>query len=156
MELGQADTSSRRKMSSPRKRFIILIVALVSLGAVVALVLLARGETQFLYHARFTEFSVCAGPDPDTVLPQTPLTSLPSTTETVFACGHLEAGGSVPLHFLLFYEGKPTNWFDRQENYRAGYIFKELPQPGQKPGTYRVEVWLNRQELASTTFAIVP
>jgi hypothetical protein len=156
LELGKIEMSKGHKLKTVRKWFIVAVVACVSLGAVIAIIRLARGEGKFFYRAKFTEFFVCLGPDPTTGLPQKPVTDLASTTERVYACGYLEAGGSVPLYFLLFYEGKPTRWFDHEENYRTGYVLKEVPRFWQEPGDYRVEAWLNRQKLASATFTVVP
>jgi hypothetical protein len=128
----------------------------VSLGFVVAIVRLSRGEGKFFYQAKFTEFFVCQGPDSVTGLPQDRLDSVPSNTETIYACGYLEANGKVPLFFLLFYEGQPTRWLDRETNYRTGYVFKELPQSCRKPGDYRVEVRLQRHLVAATEFTVIP
>jgi hypothetical protein len=75
----------------------------------------------------------------------------------MYACGYLEADGPVPLHYLLFYGGKPTGWFDPTESYRTGYVLKEIPRSWwRRPGDYHVGVWLNRQMLASTEFTMVP
>jgi len=52
----------------------IVIVAWVCFGAVVAVVRLIRGEGKFIYQAKFTEFFVCEGPDPVTGLPREPVT----------------------------------------------------------------------------------
>jgi hypothetical protein len=143
-------------MSKLRKRFFIIVVAWVSLGGVVAVVRFIRGEGKFIYRATFTEFFVCEGPEPLTGLPQEPVTILPSASETIYACGYLEADGYAPLRFILFYEGEPTKWIDTGQNYQTGYIFKELPQFWRKPGNYRVEAWLHRHEVAFTEFAVVP
>jgi len=62
----------------------------------------------------------------------------------------------VPLHFLLFYEGQSTRWFDPEENYQTGYVFKELPQSWRKPGDYTGQVRLQRHKVASTEFRIAP
>ena len=139
-----------------RKWFLILIVVWVCFGVAVALVRLARGEGKFFYQARFTKFLIFEGPDPSTGLPQEPVTVLPTTVERIYACGYLEASGKVPLHFLLFYKGRSTRWLDPVEYYQSGWEFKELPQSWREPGQYRAEVWLQRHEVASTPFGIVP
>jgi hypothetical protein len=144
------------RMQRLRKWFLIAILTWVCFGAVVALVRLARGEGKFFYSARFTEFYICTGPGSITGLPQEPVTTIPSTAETMYACGYLEASGKVPLHFLLFYEGQSTRWLDPEEYYRTGYLFKELPASWRKPGTYRVEVRLQRHKVAETEFTVVP
>jgi hypothetical protein len=84
------------------------------------------------------------------------MTVVPADTEAVYACGYLEADGKVPLHFVLFYEGQATRWLDPVEHYQSGYVFRELPQSWRKPGNYRVEVFLQRHEVTSTKFTIVP
>jgi hypothetical protein len=155
LELAQV-TAADDKMQRLRKLFVIAIIIGVSLGAAVAVLRLAKGEGKFFYSARFTEFFVCEGPDPITGLPRESLATVPSTAETIYACGHLEASGKVPLHFLLFYEGQSTRWFDPAENYQTGYVFKELPQSWRKPGDYTVEVRLQRHRVASAEFRIVP
>jgi hypothetical protein len=144
------------RMQKLRKWFAIAVLIWVCFGAVVAVVRLARGEGKFFYSAKFTEFYVCTGPDPVTGLPQQPVTAISLSLETIYACGHLEASGKVPLHFLLFYEGQSTRWFDPEENYRTGYVFKELPPSWRLPGNYRVEVWLQRHRVATTDFSVVP
>lgn len=138
------------------KWFIAIIIAWVSLGAIVAIVRLARGEGKFFYSAKFTEFYVCEGPDTTTGIPKGPMTVVPSDVKTIYACGYLETNGKVPLYFVLFYEGQSTGWFDPVEQYRSGYIFRELPQSWRRPGDYRVEVWLQRHKVASTEFTIAP
>ena len=143
-------------MSGFKKWFMVIIVAWVSLGAVIAVVRLVRGEGKFIYHAKLTEFFVCEGLDPLTGLPKKPVTTLPSTIETIYACGYLEADGYVPLHFLLFYEGEATQWSDPEENYQTGLICRELPQSWRKLGNYRVEVRLHGHEVAATEFTMVP
>jgi hypothetical protein len=139
-----------------RKWFVVLIIAWVSLGAVVAIARLARGEGRFFYSAKFTEFYVCEGPDTITGIPNRPISVVPSDVKTIYACGYLEADGKVPLYFVLFYEGQSTRWFDPVEYYQSGYVFRELPQSWRKLGDYRVEVWLQRHKVASTEFTIVP
>ncbi len=143
-------------MSRFKKWFMIVIAIWVSLGVAVAIVRIVRGEGKFIYRAQVTEFFVCGGPDPFTGLPQESVTTLPQTIPAIYVCGYLEASGKVPLHFLLFYEGKSTKWFDPEENYETGYIFKELPQSWRKPGDYRVEVWLRGHKLAATEFTLLP
>ena len=139
-------------MSKIKKWFIITVSLWVLLGLVVAVVRLIRGEGKFFYRARFTEFFVCAGPDPVTGLPQEPLEQVSSSIETLYACGYLEASGSVPLYFELFHKGKPTKWFDHEAQYQTGYVFKEIPQRWLGRGHHRVEVRLNRHLVASTEF----
>jgi hypothetical protein len=156
VELVALTIKSSAKMSRAKKRFMIVIIAWVSLGAVIAVVRLVRGEGKFIYRAKLTEFFVCEGPDPLTGLPQEPMNTLPSTIETIYACGYLEADGYVPLHFLLFYEGESTKWSNPEENYQTGFIFRELPQSWRKPGNYRVELRLQGHKVAATEFAIVP
>jgi hypothetical protein len=139
-----------------RKWFVVIIIAWVSLGVVVAVVRLARGEGKFLYSARFTEFYVCEGPDTDNGTPHSPMDVVPSDIEAVYACGYLEAEGKVPLYFVLFYEGRATSWLDSAKYYQSGYVFRELPQSWRKPGRYRVEAWLRRHKVASAEFSIAP
>jgi hypothetical protein len=103
----------------------------------------------------FTEFSACEGLDPVTKQPQKAMTEFLSTTETIYACGHLEANGSVHLRFLLVYEEDPIGWFARGE-YQTGYLLEQIPPTQRKPGHYRVEVHMRRSKLASTEFTIVP
>lgn len=143
-------------MHKIRKWFVAIIIAWVSLGAIVAIVRLAMGEGKFFYSAKFTEFYVCEDPDTTTGIPDGPMTVLPSEAKTIYACGYLEADGKVPLYFVLFYEGQSTRWFDPVEQYQSGYVVKELPQSWRRPGDYRVEVWLQRHKVASTEFTIVP
>lgn len=144
-------------MTTFRKTFIITITMGMLLVAVIAVVRLATGEGKFFYQARFSQFFVCRGPDPVTGLPQEPESRFPPTVETINACGYLEADGSVPVHFLLFFEGNPTEWFAPTESYQTGYVFREVPPFWwSKPGNYRVEAWLNRHKLASSEFTIVP
>jgi hypothetical protein len=139
-----------------RKWLVTAVVIWVSCGVIIATTRLFQGEGKFFYTAKFTQFFVCAGPNPSTGLPENPTTTLPSAVTAIYACGYLEARGKVPLFFLLFYEGQPTGWFDPVEQYQTGYVFKELPRSWRKPGTYRVEVRLQRHLLASTEFTIVP
>jgi hypothetical protein len=141
-------------MEESRKWFMIVVAAWVGLGAVIFIVRLAMGEFKFFYRAKFTEFYVCEGPDPTTGLPQEPMTTVSPNAQHIFACGNLDADGKVPLHFLLFYEGKSTQWNDDVEDYRTGYVFQELPQSWRKPGDYRVEVRLQGHLVDSTEFAI--
>jgi hypothetical protein len=143
-------------MHRTRKWFVVIIIAWVSLGVVVAVVRLARGEGKFFYSAKFTEFYVCEGPDTDTGIPHRPMTVVPADIEAIYACGYLEAEGKVPLYFVLFYEGRATGWLDPVEQYQSGYVSRELPQSWRTPGSYRVEVWLQRHRVASTEFSIVP
>lgn len=143
-------------MHKVRKWFLIVIVAWVSFVVLVAVIRLARGEGKFFYSAKFTEFYVCEGPDTITGIPRRRMDIVPSDTEAIYACGYLEADGKVPLHFVLFYEGQSTRWLDPVEQYQSGYVFRELPQSWRKPGKYRVGVWLQRHEVASAEFAIVP
>lgn len=143
-------------MPKVRKWFIVGVSLWLLVGALVALARLARGEGKFVYRARFTEFSVCKGPDPLTGLPQEPLDQVPSNVETLYACGYLEADGSVPLYFLLFHEGDSTGWFDQAAQYRTGYVFKELPEQWVVPGLNRVEVFLQRRLLAAEDFVVLP
>lgn len=137
-----------------RKWFVVIIIAWVSLGVVVAVVRLARGEGKFFYSARFTEFYVCEGPETNTGIPRRPMAVVPSDIEAIYACGYLEAEGKVPLYFVLFHEGQSTRWLDPAEYYQSGYVFEELPQSWRTPGFYRVEVWLQRRRVASTHFSI--
>jgi hypothetical protein len=140
-----------------RKTFVIIISVGISLAVVIAVVRFATGEGRFFYQAKFAEFYVCAGPEPATGLPQEPVTSLPAAAKTIYACGHLQADGSVPLHFMLFHEGRSTGWFDPTEKYQTGYVFRAIPQSWwQEPGSYRIEAWLNRHKLASSEFTVVP
>jgi hypothetical protein len=156
LELGKIEMSIEHRMKAVRKWFIVAVAACVSLGVVIATICLTRGEERFFLHPKLTEFYVCLGPDPITGLPQKPATELPSTTEKVYACGYLEAFGPVSINFLLFYEGKPLRWLGQRQNYRTGYVMKEVPRFWQEPGDYGIEAWLNRQKLASATFTIVP
>jgi hypothetical protein len=143
-------------MHRTRKWFVVIIIAWVSLGVVVAVVRLARGEGKFFYSAKFTEFYVCEGPDAGTGIPHRPMVVVPADIEAIHACGYLEAEGKVPLYFVLFYEGRATGWLDPVEQYQSGYVSRELPQSWRTPGSYRVEVWLQRHRVASTEFSIVP
>jgi hypothetical protein len=146
----------RSEMKAFRKWFVIVVGSCMAVGLSIAVVRLATGKDRFFYSAKFTEFYVCTGADPATGLPLAPVAEVPSATEKLYACGYLKADGSAPLHFLLFYEGKSTRWFDHEESYRAGYVLKEIPRFWQEPGTYRVEARLNRHMVASTTFTVVP
>lgn len=143
-------------MSRLRKWFIIVVTVWVSLGVVVGLVRLIQGEGKFIYDARVTEFFICKGPDLVTGVPREIVGALPSTSETIWVCGYLQADGYVPLHFVLFYEGESTKWYNSEKNYQTGWIYKELPGNWRKIGSYRVEVWLHGHELAATDFTLVP
>ena len=143
-------------MRKLRMLIMIVALALVSCGAITTIIRFAQGEELFFSTATFTEFFVCEGPEPGTGIPKPPITTVPSSAETVYACGYLEADGKVYLYFLLFHEGQPTGWFDPDEKYETGYVFKELPHSWREPGAYRVEVRLGRRLLASTEFTLVP
>jgi|GEM_PF-2853434 len=143
-------------MHRVRKWFVLAIAAWVSVAVVVAIVRLARGEGKFFYRTKFSEFYVCEGPDTNTGIPGRPMVVVPSDMEAIYACGHLEADGKVPLHFVLFYEGQSTRWLDPVEYYQSGYVFKELPQSWRRLGNYRVEALLQRHTVASTEFSVVP
>ncbi len=156
MELVIDSNKKGGKLRRFRKWLVIAAIVWVSCGAIIATVRLFQGEGKFFYTAKFTEFFVCEGPNPITGLPKKPMATLPSTVETIYACGYLEASGKVPLYFLLFYEGQPTGWFDPVEQYQTGYVFKELPQSWRKLGHYRVEVRLQGHLLTSAEFTIVP
>ena len=105
MELGTLRAMRANKVRKVRNWFMIVISLWLLLGLIAAVSRLARGEGQFIYRARFTEVIVCEGPDPLTGLPQEALAHVPSGVETLYACGYLEADGSIPLYFLLFQEG---------------------------------------------------
>jgi hypothetical protein len=143
-------------MHKVRKWFVIVTVAWVSLGIIVAIIRLARGEGKFFYSAKFAEFYVCEGPDTNGGAPYKPMTVVPSDIKAIYACGYLEAGGKVPLHYVLFYEGQSTRWRDPVEYYQSGYVFRELPQSWREIGSYRVEVYWQRHKVASTEFTIAP
>jgi hypothetical protein len=131
---GQYSITIREKadqMPHFRRTFIIIIGVGMFLAVVIAEVRYATGEGRFFYQAKFTGFSVCRGPDPTTGFPQESVNRLRSSAETIYACGHLQAFGFEPLHFLLLYEKKPTGWFDPTENYRTGYVFKQVWTPRQ-------------------------
>jgi hypothetical protein len=142
-------------MRRVKKWFVVAVSVWLLFGLIIAVARLARGEGRFVYRARFTEFFVCEGPDPVTGLPQEPLARVTSGVETLYACGYLEADGSVPLYFLLFHEGDATGWFDQVTQYQTGYVFKELPEQWLAPGVNRVEVYLQRRLLASEEFTVL-
>jgi hypothetical protein len=156
VELVMDSTKKEHRMSKLGKWLMIAAIVSVSCGVIVAIMRLIQGEGKFFYTAKFTEFFVCEGPDPNTGLPKKPTSTLPSSVEAIYACGYLEASGKVPLFFLLFYEGQPTGWFDHVQQYQTGYVFQELPRSWRKPGDYRVEVRLQRHLLASAEFTLVP
>jgi hypothetical protein len=138
-----------------RKWFLVAAAAFLCLGVAIAVVGCVAG-VRFFYSARFTEFYVCTGADAVTGLPLPPVVEPPSATEKLYACSFLEADGSAPLLFLLDHEGK-GRYFDHGEKYRTGYVLTEIPHRfWQEPGTYRVEVRLNRHKLAEATFTVVP
>lgn len=155
MELVQV-TKESEQMKSLRKWFVLTVIASVLTGMLIAVLRLGRGEGKFFYEAKFTEFFVCEGPDPVSGFPQGHLTVVPSTAETIYACGYLEASGRVPLHFLLFHEGRALSWFDPVTDYQTGYTFKELPDIWREPGSYSVEVFLHRHKVASVEFQVIP
>ncbi len=154
MELGTLRAMRANKVRKVRNWFMIVISLWLLLGLIAAVSRLARGEGKFIYRARFTEFFVCEGPDPLTGLPQEALAHVPSGVETLYACGYLEADGSIPLYFLLFQEGDAAGWFDQVTEYQTGYVFKELPQQWLAPGENRVDVYLQRRLLASEEFTV--
>ena len=143
-------------MERPDKRVLSLIAVCLSCLVLVVLARLAWEEHNYSLRTRFTEFYVCEGPTAAAEQPPEPVGVLPSTVDTVYACGYLEALVCAPLHFHLFYEGQHTGWFDPTECYQPGWVYKELLGPWQKPGNYRVEVWSKRRAVASTEFTILP
>jgi hypothetical protein len=145
----------RSEMKTFRRWFVIVVGSCMAVGLSIAVVRLATGKDRFFYSAKFTEFYVCTGADPVTGLPEAPVAEVPSATEKLYVCGYLEADGAVPLRFLLSHEGK-SGWFAHQERHSTGYMLREIPRSWQEPGTYTVEVWLNRQKLGSATFTVVP
>ena len=139
-----------------RKSFVIVIAVCLSCLVLVVLARLAWGEHNFSFRTRFTEFYICEGQTMSAEQPPEPVTVLPSTVDTVYACGYLETLICAPLHFLLFYEGRSTRWIDPGECYQPGWVYKELPASWRKPGNYRVEVRDGRRLVGSTEFNIVP
>ena len=140
-----------------KKWFVIFVLVWVVLGTIIVAIPIALGRGGFWSRAQFTEFFVCRGPESGTGLPQEPITDVSPNARTLYVCGYLEADWIVPLHFLLFYDNKATKWFDPEEVYQTGYVYKEVPQAWrQKPGNYRVEVRLARRLIASTEFVVEP
>jgi hypothetical protein len=145
-----------RKLDKAHRWVLVVMVAWGVLGIVWSLVRLATGGVKSVDYARITEFCACEGPDPITGLPQDPITIVPSSMETIYACGHLQTGGRISLGFLIDYEGTAEGWFALNRRYETGYVFEEIPKRSwDKPGHYLVEAWWNRARLASMAFEVV-
>lgn len=136
-----------------------LLLLLILWGVCSALFLLVRyitGAAKPVHYARLSEFFVCEGSDPVTGFPEEPLTAIPTTIDAVYACGHLEVDGSIPLAFLLIYEENSKDWFVPKGQFQTGYVLELIPQQlWAKPGHYRLEAWWYRTKLSSTEFMVI-
>lgn len=139
-----------------RKWLLVILIAWGIFGAVCLMVRYLAGVGAPVKYVRLTEFFICKGPDPATGLPQEPMTTIPATMETVYACGYLEVDDLVSLQFLIAHEDESKDWFVLDRWSQTGYLFEPIPQSyRQRLGHYRVEAWCHRANLASTEFRVV-
>jgi hypothetical protein len=145
----------QQKVDKSRKLTLVLLVVLVVLSIVCSLMRLAIKSVMSVDYARITDFFVCEGPDPTTGLPREPITVVPTSMETIYACGYLETDGKASLSFLIDYKGTARGWFALNRRYQTGYVFEEIPKRSwRKPGHYLVEAWWKRVQLAAMEFQV--
>jgi hypothetical protein len=130
---------------------------MVLVGLLLVIVLFAAGEFQLFYDAKVTELFICGGSDPATGVPMASATSFPADTDQLYACGYLKTSSPVRLGFLLFFENQYVRTFVADRKFDQGYFVESLrldQDDRLKPGLYRVDIYLYRNKLGSTEFAV--
>lgn len=141
-----------------RRVLIVVIPVLLVIGSLFEVITHLRGDRRRSYDdVQIPNLLICSSPS--TPFPfERGVQVFSNEYSRIFACGQLYTESPIVLHIYLYKEParRPIDYNPVGQKYEQGLFNQELRLPERdRGGRYRVDVYLFREIIASTTFMVI-